>query len=325
MIKINWGKIRRFVFGLPLINIENTWKNVPSVETATRQQLRSPVIAFITGFNTALEVSLSELLVGQLEGLNDNCRGFGYEGAGMGLAVSDYARQKNLVATFLQGQGAKYPELIYVGVGCATAALKKDLEQKLPQIEPLQRWWIPDGFGFFTGIYKWEDSVEQQIVPAQVKGYALRAFDRGLGRRMWFALSGEPEIIFEAIAKFPESRQADLWSGVGLASTFAGGVERDTLVKLKELAGDYVSYVALGSAMAAKCRYTAGNIVYHTNVACSVLCRMTASQVAEIVVKTIEDLNIDPNESLNVKQPVFETMRENVRSHFVKVAVTSQV
>jgi enediyne biosynthesis protein E3 len=272
-----------------------------------------------------LEVSLSELLVGQLEGLNDNCRGFGYEGAGMGLAVSDYARNKSLVSTFLQGQGAKYPELIYVGVGCATAALKKDLAKKLPQIEPMQRWWIPDGFGFFTGIYKWEDSVERQIVPAQVKGYALRAFDRGLGRRMWFALSGEPEIIFDAIAKFPKSRQADLWSGIGLASTFAGGVERDTLIKLKELAGDCASYVALGSAMAAKCRYTAGNIVDHTNLACSVLCGMSASQVGEIVAKAVEDINVDPQEPFNVKQPAFETMRENVRSHFVKVSVVASV
>jgi enediyne biosynthesis protein E3 len=325
MIKINWGKIRRFVFGLPLVNIENTWKNVPSVETSTRQKLRPPVIAFITGFNTALEVSLSELLVGQLEGLNDNCRGFGYEGAGMGLAVSDYARNKTLVSNFLQGQGAKYPELIYVGVGCATAALKKDLVKKLPQIEPMQRWWIPDGFGFFTGIYQWEDSVERQIVPAQVKGYALRAFDRGLGRRMWFALSGESQTVAKAIVKFPESRQADLWSGIGLASTFAGGAERETLVKLKELAGDYASYVALGSTMAAKCRYTADNIVDYTNFACSILCGMTASQAGEIVTKVIEDINVDPQEPLNVKQPAFETMRENVRSHFVKVSVDASV
>lgn len=324
-MKIKWGKIRRFLFGLPLINIENTWKNVPNVETPTRKKLRPPVIAFITGLNTAIEVALSDLLIGQLEGLNDNCRGFAYEGAGMGLAIIDYSRNKGLISKFLKGEGANYPELIHVGLGCATAALKKDLESKMKEIEPMQRWWIPDGFGFFTGIYKWEDTVEKQIVPSQIKGYTLRSFDRGLGRRMWFAFSGEVEAIADAISKFPESRQADLWSGVGLASTFAGGVERETLVKLKELAGDYSSYVALGSAMAAKCRYTAGNIMNYTNVACSILCGMTASEVGEIVAKTFDELDINPNEPLNVEQPVFETMRENVRNHFVKELVTVAV
>ena len=324
-MKIKWGKIRRFLFGLPLINIENTWKNVPNVETPTRKKLRPPVIAFITGLNTAIEVALSELLIAQLEGLNDNCRGFAYEGAGMGLAIIDYSRNKGLVDKFLQGEGADYPELIHVGVGCATAALKKDLQAKLVATEPMQRWWIPDGYGFFTGIYKWEDTVEQLIVPPQIKGYALRAFDRGLGRRMWFAFSGEVEAVTEAIARFPKSRQADLWSGIGLASTFAGGVDETVLVRLKELSGDFSSYVALGSTMAAKCRYTAGNIVDYTNFACSILCGMTAIEAAEMVVKALERLEVDSNEPLDVEQPVFEAMRENVRSCFIRVSAAAAV
>jgi enediyne biosynthesis protein E3 len=324
-MKIKWGKIRRFLFGLPLINIENTWKNVPNVETPTRKKLRPPVIAFITGLNTAIEVALSELLIGQLEGLNDNCRGFAYEGAGMGLAIIDYSSHKGLVNKFLQGEGANYPELIHVGVGCATAALKKDLPAKLIATEPMQRWWIPDGYGFFTGIYKWEDTVEQLIVPPQIKGYTLRAFDRGLGRRMWFAFSGEVEAVAKAIAQFPVSRQADLWSGIGLASTFAGGVEQTTLVRLKELSGDFSSYVALGSTMAAKCRYAADNIIDYTNFACSILCGITAVEAAEIVTEALEQLDVDPDESVDLEKPAFETMRENIRSYFVKVSTIAVV
>ncbi len=325
MFKIKWGKVRRFVFGLPLINIENTWKNIPNVETPTRTKLRSSVIAFVTGLNTAIEVAYSKLLIGQLEGLSDNCRGFAYEGAGMGLAIIDYSRNKGLVAKFLKGEGANYPELIHVGVGCATSLLKKDLEQKMMEADPMQRWWIPDGFGFYSGIYKWEESVEQHMIPNQIKGYAMRGFDRGLGRRMWFGFSGEITAVADAIAKFPEYRQADLWSGIGLASTFAGGVDRETLVKLQELAGNYASYLALGSAMAAKCRYTAGNMVDYTHLACSVLCGMDGSQVGEIVDKIFQELNVDPNEPINVEQPIFETMRETVRSQFVKVPVISHV
>ncbi|NEZ63615.1 DUF1702 family protein [Leptolyngbyaceae cyanobacterium CCMR0082] len=321
-MKIKWGKIRRFLFGLPLINIENTWKNVPNVETPTRKQLRPPVIAFATGMNTAIEVALSDLLIGQLDGFNDNCRGFAYEGAGMGLAIIDLSRNKGLIPKFLKAEGANYSELIHIGIGCAIAVLKKELEPKLKEIEPMQRWWLPDGFGFFTGIYKWEETVDEQLIPSQIKGHSLRAFDRGLGRRMWFAFSGDPKAIANTISTFPKSRQIELWSGVGIASTFAGGVERETLLSLKQLAGDSCSYLALGSALAAKCRYTAGNIIEYTNLACSILCGMSASDASIVVVKALEELEANPNEPLDVAQPVFETMREHVRNQLARTLVT---
>lgn len=322
-MKIKWGAVRRFVFGLPLINIETTWRNVPNLETEARQHLRKSVVAFITGYNTGLEVSLSNLLIAQLDGFNDNLRGFAYEGAGMGLAVIDYARNKGKLQEFLNGSGANYLELVHVGAGCATAALKKDLNQALAKASPMQRWWIVDGYGFFCGIYKWEDSVEKQVVPTQVQGYARRGFDRGLGRRIWFALSADVKSVAKLIQTFPESRQGDLWSGIGIASTFAGGVDEKALVDLKNLAGDCASYLALGSALAAKCRYNGNNIVDYTNIACSVLCGMSAEEAAKMTDEVMEGLTIDEKEPIRTEKPIFETLREGIRSQLMKVPVVA--
>ena len=43
-------------------------------------------------------------------------------------------------------------------------------------------------------------------------------FDQGLGRSFWFVNGGNPELIAQTIHSFPDSRQADFWSGIGLAA-----------------------------------------------------------------------------------------------------------
>jgi hypothetical protein len=71
---------------------------------------------------------------------------------------------------------------------------------------------------------------------------------------------------------FPQSRQADLWSGVGLACAYAGGVDRRRLEFLREAAGPYLAQAAQGAAFAAKARARAGNPAHQTDLACGVFC-----------------------------------------------------
>ncbi len=77
-----------------------------------------------------------------------------------------------------------------------------------------------------TGYFYWPRSVRRQRDPAGPFGYARRAFDQGLGRSLWFVEGADAAHIAAAISAFPQSRRADLWSGVGLASAYAGGVDR---------------------------------------------------------------------------------------------------
>src|SRR5207302_3755201 len=81
---------------------------------------------------------------------------------------------------------------------------------------------------------------------------------------------------------FPTSRHADLWSGIGLACAYAGGVERSALGGLREAAGEYMVHLGQGVAFAAKARQRAGNPATHTALACEVICRTSADEAADI-------------------------------------------
>jgi enediyne biosynthesis protein E3 len=319
----NTGFLRRFVFGLSIEGLDRFWKEFPGTETETRRWLRLSSNAFINGYNTGLEVGLSHILFSELQAFDVAFRGFAYEGAGMGMAMIDYTSlsNQNLFQQFVD-RSPNYSSLPYIGAGFAIAVLKRDLNRSLSIMDPMQRWWAIDGYGFYNGVFHRKQSIEKQKVSRQITGYAQRAFDRGLGRSIWFLFSGDIDGIVQRLAAFPESRRADLWAGIGVASTYAGGVDRATLEKVKAAAGIYASYLPLGSSLAANARYQANNIVEHNNLACSVYCGMSAESAAKLTLAVEQEQLIDKQEPVFTPTPVFETYRETIRSQFMQVPLS---
>ncbi|MDJ0697858.1 MAG: DUF1702 family protein [Mastigocoleus sp. MO_167.B18] len=317
------GQLRRYLFGHSIETMDNTWKHFPGTETEARKRIRLSSNAFIKGYNTALEVGLSHILLSEIQSLDINLRGFAYEGASMGLAMIDYIGfgKQSRFQKFVD-RNPNYKVLIHVGAGFVISVFNQDIEKSLSSMEPMQRWWAMDGYGFHHGITKWKQSVHKQIVPKKVIGYARRAFDRGLGRSIWFLLCGDINRIVEQLQKFPESRRADMWSGIGVGSTYAGGVSKETLENVKAAAGSYRSYVSLGCTQAARDRYLGNNIVEHNDLACSVYCGMSTESVAKMTIEVMEDLNIDTKEKVFVEQPIYEIYREKIRTKLLKTPVT---
>jgi hypothetical protein len=318
------GFLRRFLFGLPIEGMDKFWKEFPGSETGAKRQLRLSSNAFISGYNTTLEVGLSHIILSELQSFDINLRGFAYEGVGMGLTMIDYTSfgKESKFQKFVD-ENPNYTSLAHIGAGFAISVLNKDIEKSLAPMDPMQRWWAMDGYGFYNGIFKWKQSVQKQFVPRKVTGYALRAFDRGLGRSIWFLFSADINRIVNELKKFPESRRADIWSGVGVASTYAGGVSEETLRNIKATAGSYASYVSLGSTQAASARYLANNIVEHNDLACSVYCGMSAENVAKLTIDVMKGLKINAKEKVFVKQPIHETYRETIRTKLMEVPVAA--
>ncbi|MDJ0697857.1 MAG: DUF1702 family protein [Mastigocoleus sp. MO_167.B18] len=323
---LNGGFLRRFLLGISISTdgLETLWTDFAGIETESTKQLRSSSNAFFNGYNTALEVGLSHILISELQAFNDNLRGFAYEGAGMGLAMIDYTSfsKESKLQKFVD-ENPNYKILAHIGAGLAIAALNRDIEKSLALMNPMQRSWVIDGYGFYNGIFKWKQSVQKQIVPKKVTGYARQAFDRGLGRSLWFYFAGNIDRIVGQLQKFPESRHADMWSGIGLASTYAGIVSKESLRNLKAAAGSYTSDLSLGSIQAANIRYLADNIVDYTNLACSIFCGMSAEDAAKLTFKVMEGLNINEQEALLVDQPIYETYREGIRTQFIRSTVAT--
>ena len=94
--------------------------------------------------------------------------------------------------------------------------------------------------------------------------------------------TADPDRIAATVGSFAPERRADVWSGVGLAATYAGATDEDGLRRLLGLAWPFRAHLAQGAAFAAKARLRAGNAVPHVERACAVLCECGAVEAAAV-------------------------------------------
>jgi hypothetical protein len=112
---------------------------------------------------------------------------------------------------------------------------------------------------------------------------------------------------------FPESRRPDLYSGAGLAATYAGGADEAELRWFWQHAGAYRPQVAQGCAFAAGARVRAGLVVPHTELATEVFCGMTAVQAWGVTERVI------PEPSVHDPEPAYEVWRKRIADELVSV------
>ncbi len=227
----------------------------------------------------------------------------------MGLTLLDtlIPWKKDRLEAFLAGPGEPHIYMAYVGAGWVWARLRKRVRSLPTQFDPLLGWLALDGYGFHEGYFNWPRSIRSQEVPRRILGYGRRVYDQGLGRSLWFVEGADVLRISGVIASFPESRRDDLWSGIGLASTYAGGVDRSALEALCTAAANYAPHLAQGAAFAAKARLRAGNPTAHTQMACELFCGMDAEQAAAVTDDALEGLQAERDE------PLYEAWRRRIR------------
>jgi hypothetical protein len=234
-----------------------------------RDVLESAARAFLTGLNAVSDGDLTE----RLGALDPEHVGFACEGAGMGAAMLDlvtFGRGRR-VAALLAGPAAAHPHLVHVGVGWAYARLRLRPGRGSPAADPLLRWLAWDGYGFHQGFFHANRVIGGQRVEWGLPPDVRAVRDQGLGRALWFHECAEPDGVALRIAEFDPARRADLWSGIGLAATYAGGERADELDRLRDLAGPHRARLAQGCAFACKARLVSGVVPEHTALAARVL------------------------------------------------------
>jgi len=249
--------------------------------------------------------------------VNSELCGFAFEGAAMGLTLLDgLLPGSSRFKRFLAGPGADHPYMIHVGAGWACARLpwlRMRMEACTASMDPILRWLAIDGFGFHEGYFAWRRVGIRQQVPRGIRGYALRAFDQGLGRSIWFVSCACAERASRIVEQFDRSRRADLWSGIGLASAYAGCYTEQGLSELSAVAQGYGAELAQGAAFAAKARLRAGTLAPHTEHACAVFCGIPAREAAAVTDSALENLPKDGSE------PAYEIWRHRIQREFVAV------
>jgi enediyne biosynthesis protein E3 len=282
--------------------------------------------SFLTGYGHAVEEGTAAAASVRLEDVPTRFRGFAYEGAAMGFTVLDsvtFARGRR-ITEFLNGPGSDHVYMAYIGIGWAMARLPRFRWPKLP-FDPVLQWFVLDGYGFHQAYFHTDKYVRQQFRdenfpwPGGEHGwYAGHALDQGMGRALWFVGGTDADVVSATIEKFPESRRADLYSGAGLAATYAGGADEEELRGFWKRAGDYRPQVAQGSAFAAEARRMARLDSPHTRVATEVFCGMSPDEAADICVRT------RPDQSVQGELPAHEVWRRRIANEFVQLGGVSR-
>lgn len=315
-----WGALRRLILAPSLDEVGFAARGFEIEPTDGARRLEAVPQAVVCGFEWGIaDRDLAET-ERRLSMVDQDLRGFAYEGATMASAVRDAMgpRGGGRTRALLEGGGRPHIFLNYIGVGFAMARLPRPLWKKTlpaltdPDLYPAMSWLAVDGYGFDLAYFHTSRWVGEQRVPEPYAfegdaGYFPRAVDQGIGRALWFIHGGRTDRVAAAVGRFAEARRADLWSGVGLAATFAGGSDPASLAALREDSAGHAAHLAQGSAFAAKGRHRAGFVPEHTRQAAHAFTGLDVESVARLA----DDCA--PGGTTTGNGPAYETWRRNMR------------
>ncbi|MEU0565310.1 DUF1702 family protein [Nonomuraea sp. NPDC005983] len=288
---------------------------------AAQERLEAVGKTFIVGYASAMEARTPADAEAVIEQVPDWLRGFAYEGAAMALAVLDglpFGRSDNVRRLLRRPLADASRYLVYVGIGWAMARIPRFRWPRPQTLDPVLVPLVLDGYGFHQAYFHTARYVHGQYRdlnfpwPGGPHGaYANNAIDQGIGRAMWFVGGTDPERVADLIDAFPESRRGDLYSGTGLAATYAGGVDEQELRTLWSRAGSYRGNLAQASAFAADARVRTGIVPPHTALATQMFCGTTPEEAARIVTE------LRPVHPVEGELPAYEVWRQRLANAFV--------
>lgn len=315
------GSVRRHLLSPQLVDVTFAKRGFPAVPSAATERLEVIPQAVICGFEWGMEASGQWELERRLDLVDDELRGFAYEGAAMAYTILDATGRGHRTRDLLRGPGGPHVFLTYIGIGFAMARLPRPLWKKvLPDLTgdpyyPTMSWLAVDGYGFDRAYFDTRRWVDAQYQPkpypwAQAPGYFQRAVDQGIGRALWFICGGRAPDAAAAVGRFADHRQVDLWGGIGLAATFAGGSDADGLAGLRQAAGTHASQLAVGCVFAVKARSYAGFVPEYTHAACLALTDAPVDKAVAVA----DDTAVGPEASGAL--PPYEIWRQRIRDHY---------
>ena len=306
------GKLRQHLFGIPLTEVRCERRGFDIASPGIKARIETIGETFVFGYHAALIDDDNHALEAQLTTVAPELQGFAYEGAAMALALLDLLTpwQAPHLPRFLQGPGDAHAYMAHVGAGWAMARIPWGWTY-FNKLDGLLRWLAVDGYGFHQGYFNGSKYVTRQQRPEKLTAYQQRVFDQGLGRSFWFSKGAQIDLMTAQMAGFTASRHSDLWSGLGLAAAYAGGVNEADLAALKASAGVYLPHLAQGVAFAAKTRLRAGNPAAHTEAACRIICAMSLDKAAKL---TDDALLALPEDG---EIPAYEHWRRRIQQNFI--------
>ncbi len=308
--------LRRRLFGISSAEAEFARRGFEPTTGAKQRVLETAGATFIEGYNRAIAHGRGTGVADLLFDVDPSRLGFAFEGAAMALALLDRLLpwRGTRLQTLLAGDGDPHRYMVFVGAGWALARLRRS-PRSLLGLDPILGWLAVDGMGFHDAYFHPDRTIGRAERSARAMGVAAHVFDQGVGRAMWFVCGANVTRTSSTVSGFSAERHADLWSGVGLAATYAGAVDRDELLALREASGEHASHLGQGSAFAAKARMRAANPTPHVDAATDVLCGLSCGAAADLTDEALSaTLAIVDRSDREDGEPAYERWRAGVRS-----------
>lgn len=298
-------EIKKQLFSISPAEVSTTRRKFQVNDPVKQERIETIGRTFLQGYHAAIEADQRHQLQTQLKELPIEYRGFAYEGAAMGIGLMDRLMPWKTAQFehFLQDEWNHYPYLTHVGLGWSLARIPggiqrfskqlisaKRVETEAASMESLLACLVLDGYGFHQGYFAWQKYIQSMVEPNFLPAECQPVVTQGLGRSLCFVLGMNVERIAKTIQHFPRQRQADLWSGVGLATAYAGGLSAEEVARLQQQAAAHQPAFAQGVAFGAKARQRAQHIPEHTRVVTRVIWKQSVESVASLTDTTLADL-----------------------------------
>lgn len=235
--------------------------------------------------------------VAELESANIEFRSIAYESASMSIALDDFKHGEQLTnwLQFLNQVATPHATQVHVGLGWALAQNLKNPIAYLPELNPMMRYRVLDGYGYYEGIFRRRRSILNHLKLQVEDTVASSALDQGLGRSIWYLNKGVFDDAKTMIEGFAPDRQNDLWRGLGIAIAYVGGCDENYLKEIFEKAGEHKTQLATGAAMALVSRHYANYISNDTELVCKVFCSKSSEEIILLNegLRSSLDLNAD--------------------------------
>lgn len=289
----------RTLLAIPDRDVTFETRGFQAAPKGQRARLENIGRTFVTGYHNALDYRDAKLEE-RLAQVDLDDRGFAFEGAAMALAILDAINPfRKRLDSWMAGPARPHEYMTLVGAGWAIARIpwhRVRAERRARAMHPFLWPLAIDGFGFHQGYFHASNLAEVSKPKGLDSDLGRSAYDQGLGRSFWFSCGADPWKIAETMDAYDQRRRRDLWSGAGLACAYAGGVSADEVRVFTRLAGAFAPAAGQGACFAAKARLRAGNPAAHTDMACRILCGISASEAAQLSDQTYAvtaDLNGD--------------------------------
>ncbi|MFC5064230.1 DUF1702 family protein [Actinomycetospora atypica] len=256
------GRLRRRLLAPTEADVRFASRGFPVVGTPAVRALERVPAAVVRGFRSGIDGSPLEEVATRATAEAPDLRGFHHEGAVMAACVVDAMdpRGRGRARALLTGPARAHVLLGWIGVGFALAKLPRPVwSRAVPDLDDLDHqavmsWLAVDGYAFDLAFFdhrRWLDRA------GRVPAFAWRGdsagvphvIDQGFGRALWFVHGADVDAVGIAVNRFGAHRRADLWAGVGLAATLAGGAGAEDLRRLART-GD-AGELGLGAVFAA--------------------------------------------------------------------------